>query len=40
MTRQSELIKSQISDQTQQLQEMDEVQRRLQDQVPSRKNGK
>ena len=39
MTRQSELIKSQISDQTQQLQEMDEVQRRRQGQVPRRKNG-
>ena len=40
MTRQSKLIKSKISDQTQQLQEMDEVQRRRQGQVPRRKNGK
>ena len=34
MTRQSELIKSKISDQTQQLQEIDEVQRRRQGQNP------
>ena len=40
MTRQSELIKSQISEQTQLLQEMDKVQRRRQGQVPRRKNGK
>ena len=40
MTRQSELIKSKISDQTQQLQEIDEVQRRRQGQVPNLKNGR
>ena len=40
MTRQSELIKIQISEQTQLLQEMDKVQRRRQGQVPRRKNGK